>query len=687
MTAAASDVATALPSTGTMNLEFAERSPRDYTPPHLAQKILKTKSALEGERKQVTVLFADVTRSMELAEELDPETWHEILDGLFQLLADGMHRFEGTVNQYTGDGVMALFGAPLAHEDHAQRACYAALHLRGEIDRYATEVKRAHSVGLSVRMGLNSGDVVVGRIGDDLRMDYTAQGHTVGLAQRMETLASPGEYYLGPATAELASGYFDLENLGSFSVKNASEPVVVHRLVGIGPAQTRFDVSRARGLTRFVGRAPDMRLLDDALSHARAGHGQVVGVVAPAGTGKSRLCFEFVEQCRAAGLEVLEGRAVAHGRNIPFLPILEIFRAYFGIDDGETDRAVREKVAGRLLLIDEGLRDDLPVLFDFFGVPDPEAPPLKLDADTRQKKLFGLMHRLARDDEAEEPRVYLVEDLHWIDGGSEAFLEQMVDAIDGTRNLILANFRPEYRAEWMSRSWYRQLPLAPLGPQAIRDLLDDLLGADPSTEGLGDAIHERTGGNPFFTEEVVQSLIESGHLEGERGAYKLVTPIESLGVPASVHGVLAARIDRLAEREKRVLQSAGVIGKDFARPILEPVVQLPVRDLDAAIAALKDGEFLYEQTLYPIAEYAFKHPLTQEVALGSLLREKRRQIHRAVAGAIETARADSLDEHSALLAHHWDEAGEALPAEQWHMRAARWTGHTDLEESIRHLGA
>ena len=345
-----------------------------YTPPHLADKILQSKSALEGERKQVTVLFADVKGSMELAEQLDPEEWHQILDRFFAILTDGVHRFEGTVNQYTGDGIMALFGAPIAHEDHAQRACYAALQLRDEIARYATEVKRQHGVSFATRMGLNSGEVVVGTIGDDLRMDYTAQGHTVGLAQRMEALASPDSCYLSATTAALVGGYFALDDLGDFQVKGVSAPVRVHRLAGVGASRTRFDISRARGLSRFVGRAADLHILEDALAQAAVGNGQVVGVVAPAGTGKSRLGFEFLERCRARGLRVYEGRAVAHGKNIPFLPILELFRAYFDITLTDDDRSAREKIAGRMVVLDQRLVEALPLLFDFLGVSDPQRP-------------------------------------------------------------------------------------------------------------------------------------------------------------------------------------------------------------------------------------------------------------------------------------------------------------------------
>jgi class 3 adenylate cyclase len=604
------------------NLTTNNLSPLSYTPKHLADKILQSKFALEGERKQVTVLFADVKGSTELAEQLDPEEWHRILDKFFAILTDGVHRFEGTVNQYTGDGIMALFGAPIAHEDHAQRACYAALHLRDAIARYATEVKREHGVGFSTRMGINSGDVVVGRIGDDLRMDYTAQGHTVALAQRMENLAEPNTCYLTAETAALVRGYFALDNLGDFRVKGVTDAVWVHRLAGLGASRTRFDISRTRGLSRFVGRAADLRTLEDAVGQTAAGNGQVVGVVAEAGTGKSRLCFEFLEHCRARGMSVYEGRAVAHGKNIPLLPILELFRAYFGITSEDDDRHAREKIAGRMVLLDLGFADAPPLLFDFLGVADPQRPAPHLDPEARQRQLLAVMRKVIQSVSEEQPTITLIEGLHWLDDASGEFLAHMVDA--------------------------------------------------------------RAGGTPFFTEEVAQSLIESGHLEGARGAYKLVTPVDRLEVPTSVQAVLAARIDRLPEREKRLLQVASVIGKDFPEPLLAEVANLSTDELKTALTALRRHGFIHEQAIYPVVEYSFKHPLTQEVALGSQLKERRRQVHAAVARAIEQHDAVHLDERAALLAHHYEEAGDAFAAARWHKRAAEWVARTDVTATIRH---
>ena len=662
-----------------------EKSPAASTPRHLAEKILGSRSALEGERKQVTVLFADVKGSMELAESVDPEDWYRIMDRFFAILADGVHRFEGTVNQYTGDGIMALFGAPIAHEDHAQRACWAALHLVDELRRYAEEVKRTRGLGFAVRMGLNSGEVVVGKIGDDLHMDYTAQGHVVGLAQRMEQLADPGRVYLTEHTAALVSGYFRLRDLGTFTVKGVRDPLRVHELDSAGALRTRLEVTaRARGLSRFVGREAELESLEAALGRVIAGAGEMVGVVGEPGVGKSRLCREFVERCRARGVAVYEGHGVAHGKLVPFLPILELLRNYYGIAEQDGERTVREKVAGRLLLLDDAFRETLPLVFDFLGVSDPDRPAPRMDPEVRQRQLHGVFKRVIQARSRHETAVILLEDLHWFDAGSEGFVEALVDATARTRMLTVLNFRPEYEAAWMQRADYRQLAVAPLGPEAIARLLGDLLGADTSVAGLPALIQGRTGGNPFFVEEVVQSLIESGSLAGAKGAYRLATPVESLAVPATVQAVLAARIDRLPEREKALLQTAAVIGKTFQESVLAAVAALPAGELSDALRALGVAEFVYEQALYPEAEHAFKHPLTQEVAYHSQLADRRSRVHAAVARAIETLRAGRLDEHAAVLAYHWEAAGDAPVAARWHRRAAEWAGVSDAPGALRH---
>ncbi|HJQ83117.1 MAG TPA: AAA family ATPase, partial [Candidatus Binatia bacterium] len=525
------------------------------TPDHLAAKILASRATIEGERKQVTVLFADVKGSMDLAEGLDPEDFHHVMQRFAGLLADGIHRFEGTVAQFTGDGIMALFGAPIAHEDHAARACWAALHLRDELRRYADELRLAKGLNFSVRTGLNSGEVVVGQIGDDLRMDWTARGHTVGLAARMEQLAEPGHIYLTEHTARLVAGFFRLRDLGPLAVKGASAPIRIHELEGVGPLRTRLDASRRRGFSRFVGRTDEMATLEAALAQALDGAGQVASVVGLAGVGKSRLCHEFLERCRARGIPVYEGHCLAHGRTLPYLPVLEMVRHYFGVAEHDRDEEARRKIAGTVLLLDESLRDALPLLFDFLGVADPGHPGRRLDAEAGERALTATIRRIAETRSRERPAVFLVDDVHWIDAGSEQFVASMAEWIGATRTLLVANFRPEYDDARLRQAPYRRIALEPLGTDAAATLLRELLGNDGSVADLVPRILERTAGNPFFIEEIVQALAESGGLEGTKGAYRLVRPTAELVLPPTVQSVLTARIDRLPEREKEVLQT------------------------------------------------------------------------------------------------------------------------------------
>jgi class 3 adenylate cyclase/tetratricopeptide (TPR) repeat protein len=670
--------------------------PRSYTPRHLAERILTGRSALEGERKQVTVLFADVKGSMDLAEQVDPEEWHRIMDRFFAILTEGIHRFEGSVNQYTGDGIMALFGAPLAHEDHARRACYAALHLSEELRGYAEEIKRTQGLNFSVRMGLNSGEVIVGKIGDDLRMDYTAQGHTVGLAARMESLADPGKAYLTEDTAKLVEGFFALRDLGSFHVKGVREPARVYELQGVGPLRTRLDVSRARGLSRFVGRDTEIAILEGALARAIRGEGQIIGIVAEPGLGKSRLCFEFAERCRARAIEITSTNAVPHGKWIPFLLVLELLRNLCGVTEHDSGEAARRKIAGTLLLRDDSLKKDLPLLFEFLGVPDAKHPLPRMDPEARQRQLFGVVKRLIHSRSQGWPAVLIFEDLHWIDGASEAALESLVEVVPSTRTLLIVNFRPEYRAPWMQTAAYQQFALAPLGAEAISELLADLLGTDPSCVELGNLIRHRTGGNPFFIEEVVQSLFDHGALvrtagPGGRGraAVELRRPVTEIEIPPTVQAVLAARVDRLTERDKAVLQTAAVIGKEFSGPVLQRVVEeigepiLSAPEVTAALSGLIRAEFIFEGALYPEVLYKFKHPLTQEVAYHSQLSERRAQVHGAVARAVAQLYPGKLDERAALLAHHWEGAGDVIEAARWSRRAAEWVGSSDPAEAYR----
>ncbi len=637
---------------------------------------------LGGERKQVTVLFADVQGSMDMAEQQDPEQWHAIMQRFFSTLADAVHRFEGTVDKFTGDGIMAVFGAPVAHEDHARRACYAALKMLDDVGEYAAELRRRHGLNFSTRIGVNSGEVIAAEVGEG---GYTAVGHTVGLAQRMEALAEPGKAYLTESTAELAHGFMALRDLGQFEIKGASRPVGVFELAGVGAARSRLDLSRERGFSRFVGRDNEMSALEEALARAERGEGAAVGIVAEPGVGKSRLCHEFAERCRERGIEVFECQAQAHGQAIPFMPVLQMLRSYFGIADGDAERIVREKIAGRTLLLDPDFAEDLPLLFDFLGVPDPHRPLPQLSAEARHRALRGAVCRLVRAPNRRSSIVALVEDLHWMDEGSATLLGELISSVEGTKTLAIVNFRPEYDAHgWAGESTYRSISLEPLGREGSRELLRDLAGEDPSLDGLAELIHERTAGNPFFIEEIVRGLAEAGNLEGERGAYRLARPLEDTGVPASVQTILAARIDRLGPTPKQLLQAASVAPKEIGERALATISgQSEGESYRAALCELTDGGFLFETEVYPERVFAFRHPLTREVAYSTQLAEQRTASHAATARALVELNPDRHDELAALVASHMEAGGETLEAARWSARAAYWAGSSRPQDALR----
>ncbi len=533
-------------------------------------------------------------------------------------------------------------------------------------------------------MGLNSGDVVVAKIGDDLRMDYTAQGHTSGLAARMEEIAEPGHIYLTEHTQALAFGYFAFRALGPMQIKGVEQPVRVFDLEGPGRLRTRLDVSRARGFTRFVGRINEMRTLEGVLDQVAEGGGQIVGVMGEAGVGKSRLCSEFVERCRARGIVVLEAHCPAHGQTVPFAASLQILRAMFGIGEHDGPAEARQKVAGMLVLLDERFHASLPLMFDFLGIPDPQRPVAAMDPETRQRQLMALFREVSQMRAEQEVSITLFDDLHWVDPGSEDFLKQYADMLPTSRTLLLLNFRPEYDASWMQRSSYSQISLLPFGPDGISDLLAELLGDDPSLEQVKPDIAARASGNPFFVEELVLSLVEDGTLEGEPGAYRMTRSSTRLAIPATVQNILAARIDRIPEQDKLVLQSAAVVGRDFTDSLLARICEIGGERLAASLDRLANGEFIVARSLYPEAEYIFKHALTQEVAYGSQLSDRRRATHARVAAALEEIHTERLDERANLIAQHWEDAGQPMPAARWHARAAAWMGLRATAQAARH---
>ena len=643
-------------------VESPGQAPLTYTPSYLAEKILTSRSALEGERKQVTVLFADLKGSMELLADRDPEEARQLLDPVLEHLMAAVHRYEGTVNQVMGDGIMALFGAPVAHEDHAVRACYAALAMQEAIHRYSAEVRRTHGVEVQIRVGLNSGEVVVRAIGNDLHMDYSALGQTTHLAARMEQLAAPGSIRLTAETLWLAEGLVQVTALGPVPVKGLAAPVEVFELVGVTALRRRLQAAVARGLSPFVGRQQELALLQQALARAGAGQGQVVALLGEPGVGKSRLVYEFLHAHYTQGWLTLESSSVSYGKATAYLPVCDLLKAYCHIEDRDDLRTVRAKVTGQLLTLDEALQDTVPAVLALFEALPADHPWLSLDPLQRRRRTLEALKRVLLRESQVQPLALVFEDLHWIDSETQAVLDMLVESMPTARVLLLVNYRPEYQHGWGSKTYYIQLRLDPLPEAGADSLLQALLGADASLVPLKQLLMTRTQGNPFFLEESVRTQVETGVLVGERGAYHLSQPLDTMQMPATVQALLAARIDRLPPEDKRLLQTAAVIGTEVPWSLLQAMADTSEEALYRSLGELQAAEFLYETSLFPERAYTFKHALTHEVAYGSLLHERRRVLHARIVAALEALAGERLDDQVERLAQHahrgevWDKA-------------------------------
>ena len=622
------------------------------------------------------MLFADLKGSMELLADRDPEDARAILDPVLERMMAAVHRYEGTVNQVMGDGIMALFGAPIAHEDHAVRACYAALAMQASVKQYAAEVQRTNGVPIHIRVGLNSGEVVVRSIGSDLHMDYTAVGQTTHLAARMEQMAMPGSVLMTAEVLRLAEGYVQVEPLGPLPIKGLQELAEVYEVTGAGPARTRLQALAARGLTPFVGRRTERQALRDTLARAGMGRGQLMAVIGEPGVGKSRLLAEFLASPLTQGWLILETHAVSYGQATPYRPIRDLLQAFFRIDDRDDERTIREKV-DKCLTLDVALqptRSAVLALLDV-SVDDPEWQAL--DPSQRRLRIIDSVRRLLLRQSQVQPLLVSIENLHWIDAGTQAVLDSLVESLPTATLLLLVNYRPEYQHGWGGKTYYTQLRLDPLPPESAEALLQALLGDDGSLGPLKHLLIERTEGNPFFLEESARTLVEAQVLGGERGAYRLVQSLRNIQVPATVQAVLAARIDRLSTAEKTLLQTAAVIGTDVPFPLLQALAKLSEEALQRGLMHLQAAEFLYETRLFPTLEYTFKHALTHDVAYGSLLQERRRALHAGIVEALERLYPDRLAEHVDRLAHH------ALRGEVWEkaLLYCRQAGEKALERS------
>jgi class 3 adenylate cyclase/tetratricopeptide (TPR) repeat protein len=624
----------------------------------------------DGERKTVTALFADIKGSMELMEDLDPEEARAIVDPALKLMIEAVRHYDGYIVQSTGDGIFALFGAPVAHEDHPQQALYAALRLQEATRRYSAQLVADGGTPLEARVGINTGEVVVRTLRTaDGHAEYTPIGHTANLASRMQAIASTGSIAITEHTRPLVEGYFQLKSRGPTRVKGLAKPINVYEVTGLGPLRTRLQRATAWGLTKFVGREREMDALRHALEQATAGHGQIVAAIADPGVGKSRLFYEFKASSQS-GCMVLEAYSVSHGKASAYLPVIELLKNYFEITSEDDERKRRERILGKVLGLDRALEDTLPYLFALLDVHGDDDSIPQLEPQLKRRRTLDAIKRVLARESLNQPLIVIFEDLHWIDTETQALLNLLVEALAAVRILLLVNYRPEYQHPWSSKTYYLQLRLDPLRQESAEEMLTALLGDDERLVTLRRLIIDKTEGNPFFMEEIVQALFEQGVLV-RNGALKLTKALNEIRVPSTVQAVLASRIDRLLPAEKELLQTLAVIGRVLSLSLVRELVSTSDDELERMLSALQLAEFIYEQPAPGGVEYIFKHALTQEVAYNSVLIEQRKALHERTGGAIERLFAERLDDYITELAHHYDRSGNVRKAVEYLGRAGR----------------
>jgi class 3 adenylate cyclase/tetratricopeptide (TPR) repeat protein len=667
--------------------------PHSYTPRHLAEKILTSRSALEGERKQVTVLFVDVSGFTSLAERLDPEDVHRFMTRAFELMLAEVHRYEGTVNQFLGDGIMALFGAPIAHEDHARRAVLAALGIRTALTGYQDELKRQGDVSLQVREGLNTGLVVVGKIGDNLRMDYTAIGDTTNVAARLVQDAGPGRVVISEATHRLVEGYVHTRPLGSLSLRGRTAPIRAWEVISPRRPRTRLEVEAERGLTRFVGRERELRLLFECFEKVQAGHGQMVFIVGEAGLGKSRLLLEFRERL---GTQVtwLEGHAMPFSQSIAFYPLIDILKRHLRIEEEDKAERIAERIDQGVLRLGEDLRPILPYLRFLLSVDPGDPAVLSMDPQKRRGEIFSALRRLTLRAAEIRPQVVVFEDIFLMDQATVDYLHFVMDSIPTGRVLGIFTYRTGYTHPFGERTFHTRIALESLAPQDTIRMAQAMLGTEALSEELRALVVRKAEGNPLFVEEVIKSLRERGEIRRVADRYVLDRHLREISVPDVIQDLLMARIDRLEGPPKTTLQFAAVIGREFSRQLLDRIANLG--DVtEEVLRRLKALELIQEQRVFPELTYSFKHALTHEVAYNSLLVQRRRELHRHIGAAIEELNKDRLAEQYEVLAYHFSKGDDPVKALEYLLKAgdkaskafANHEAATFLEQALGLLGA
>jgi class 3 adenylate cyclase len=606
----------------------------------------------EAELKYATVMFADIVGSTALITGLEPEQAKERLQPMVAAMCAAVKRFDGTVVRTLGDGIMAFFGAPRAQEGHALLACEAALAMHAELP--------SPKEGPAIRIGLHSGRLVSSVPGSDFAEVQEAHGLAIHLASRLQGEAEPGGTCLTDNCFRLVEAYCDVRPLGSRVLKGFPEPIEIYSLLGLKPsvASRQF---RRNNLTRFHGRRRELDMLQHALRGAKTGDSKIIGISGSPGSGKSRLCYEFAEWCRGQLIPVLETRAQPYGHATPLQPVLDILRLLFGVSANDDGSNSRFAIAQQLSALAETFEADLPLLYDFLGIAEDDHPPSRLDPKARRARLFDVVRHMIRQ-RGKATSVMIVEDLHWLDEASEDFVATIADAVVGTRGILVVNYRPGYAATWMKWPHFGEISLSELSADETGALITELIGSHPELNEIRRRVILRSSGNPFFAEELVRSLEENCEVVGEIGDYRLGTTIAEGVLPATVEAVIGARIDRLAESEKTVLQIAAIIGKEFPWPVLQEVADPLGFKIDPILTRLCEAELLQEQAMIDCRQFAFRHPLIQEVAYTTQLKARRSAIHASVAAALEGFYRERLNEFAGLLAYHYEAAGRLTDA-------------------------
>jgi class 3 adenylate cyclase/tetratricopeptide (TPR) repeat protein len=645
----------------------ADRTP-PAPPPHLAARILRDRALLEGERRTVTVLFVDAVGSVSVGEKMPQEELHRIVHRCTELMCEAVHRYEGTVAHFRGDGIMALFGAPIAHEDAARRAVAAALAMRESLQAYDGELRAHGGKGFNYRIGLNSGPVVVGRIGDDLSMDYTAIGDTVNLASRMEQWAPAWKIYVTDATRRLAPGYFDFKDLGLLEVKGKSESVRAFEVERELPTRTRLDAAIDRGLTPYVGRERELSVLRGHFEQATSGLGQVVFISGEAGIGKSRLLLEFRNSIEGDEITWLNGQCISYGRGIPYLPIVDLLKRNFGVEEGDDAATIIRRVDERAASWDEQTKHAAPYVKFLLNVDPGDERVASMDPMERRPGVLGALRSLLARGSSQRPVVMVIEDLHWIDEKSEEAIAALVEVASAARVLVLLTYRPGYVPSLGDRPNYSRLALQQLPADESSRLLESVLSVERCPRDIAHLVTSKAEGNPFYIEEVTKALLETGALRRRNGSLELTRSAGDVYVPATIQEVILTRIDRLQSDAREAIQLASVIGREFTARLLSRISLAQVR-LEGVLAELKNLELIYEKAYFPELSYMFKHALTHDVAYSTLLDERKKALHSIVAASVEELYADRLAEHYETLAHHYERAQEWPKAYQFLMAA------------------